>query len=433
MKLKWLYSVKSVSLLWVSSVLGALFSFSSQIVLARGLKPEDYGLFVACLATVTLLAPFSGFGIAQFWLKIFGEEGWKAQRWLYASYKLMFVTTTLVILVLLCWAVWGPNDGDTTFVSLILSLYVFGQLAVELVSAKFQLEEDYLKLSLWQLFPQGIRLVLLIGMIYLSHLSFSLINIAIVYTGVSLLIFFIGLRQLRTMSTNKFELKGHELRENSEIDKCKAVVSSPLKLLARSWPFGLAGFLFLIYYQSDLILVKYIVGSEAAGMYSVAFTIMSALYIFPSVIFQKFLLPKFHRWSNQDRRQFFQVYNQGNLLMCVLGGLAAIVIWVLSPWVVPFLFGKAYLESIELLKYLAITAPFMFLIYSIGTTLTTKEHMKTKVYLMGIVAVLNIAMNLLLIPMYGALGAVVATIISNAALLILYYVTAQKIVFSDMT
>jgi O-antigen/teichoic acid export membrane protein len=71
MKSKVLY--KALSALWLSSMLSALFAFSLQIVLARILSVEHYGMFASAFTILTMLIPIVGFGIAQYWLKVFGQ------------------------------------------------------------------------------------------------------------------------------------------------------------------------------------------------------------------------------------------------------------------------------------------------------------------------------------------------------------------------
>jgi len=115
--------------------------------------------------------------------------------------------------------------------------------------------------------------------------------------------------------------------------------------------------------------------------------------------------------------------------MLILGLLAMVLIWVLSPPAIPFLFGSEYKEAVGLLTILAISAPILFVASSVGATLVTQEHMKTKVKLMGLVAVVNVGLNLLLIPIYDAEGAAVSTVISNILLLFLY-VGFRKIVLN---
>ncbi|MCY1308808.1 hypothetical protein D9M70_588450 [compost metagenome] len=107
-----------------------------------------------------------------------------------------------------------------------------------------------------------------------------------------------------------------------------------------------------------------------------------------------------------------------------------LAIWGAAFWAIPLLFGKQYLQAIILLNILAVCAPILFVASSVGATLVTQEHMAKKVKYMGAVAVLNIALNLLLIPEFEAVGAAVATVISNLVLLIVYCGAAQKFVFN---
>src|SRR3546814_5217311 len=58
---------------------------------------------------------------------------------------------------------------------------------------------------------------------------------------------------------------------------------------------------------------------EAAVVYNVAFVIMSAVYLIPSVIYQKFLLPKIHIWANHDQETFVKAYEKGRLFMFLTG------------------------------------------------------------------------------------------------------------------
>jgi O-antigen/teichoic acid export membrane protein len=422
---------RAVSYLWLGSIIGAGCAFLTQVILARGLGPEEFGVFAAALGTVTMLAPLAGFGISQYWLKVFGHEGWLAMRWLKGSFRFIGVSTVTVLLLLLIWARLGPHDALSATILLVLSCHVLGQLAVELVSSKLQLEERYLNLAFWQALPHLSRLIVVVVLAYGATNLLSAQAAAYSYAAVAL-VFFVGAVRLSSrLYRGAFALKGHQPLETSATTS-KAPVPGMFQVAARSWPFGVAGLFHLIYFQSDIILLRYMTGAEVAGVYNVAFTVMVAVYLLPGVIYQKFLLPKIHRWAHHDRARFYQVYRQGNVAMLILGIFAMTAIWLLAPWGVVTLFGRSYHGAVGLLMILAVSAPILFLASSVGATLVTREHMKSKVQCMGMVAGINIVLNILLIPPYGALGAAVATVISNLALLAIYYFYAEKLVFSDL-
>jgi O-antigen/teichoic acid export membrane protein len=422
------HAIKSISLLWMGSLIGAGCAFLTQVILARQLGPSDFGIFSAALATTNLLAPLAGFGIAAYWLKVFGEEGWKATRWLKGSFKFVILSTLAVLLLLVSWALFGPNDTLTTTLLLILTIYILGQVAIELVSSKLQLEENYIHLAFWQFSPHLARLLLVGIIIYtMTNLVTSQI-IAYIYAGVSLLFLIIGSIFLFRMYQGSFSLVGHKHTEEP-IKEDNINSPSILQVASQSWPFGLAGIFYLIYFQSDIILLKYLSSAESAGIYNVAFVIMAAVYLFPSVVYQKFLLPKIHRWANHARTHFYHIYRIGNIWMVSFGLIAMFSLWIILPWFIPFLFGPEYHDAIKLLIILSFAVPIRFLATSIGSTLVTQDHMRKKVKYMGIVALLNIILNIILIPVHGAIGAAITTVFSDIVLLLLYYTASKKYVF----
>lgn len=412
------------ALLWLGTLLGAGLAFLIQIVLARKLGSEHFGIFSAVLAMVTLVTPLAGFGVSQLWLKVFGQEGWNAKQWLSSSFQFVILSTVIVLISLFCWAFLGNHNEITRTLIVILSFYIVGQVSIELVSSKLQLEERYLYLAIWQFLPHFLRFLLTSILLFGFSSWTTLTDIAYAYALVSIVFLLAGIVQLTHMKKDNFKLIGHT--KKSSTDNLNITM---VNILQNAWPFGLAAFFHLIYFQSDIILIKYMVGDNDAGIYNVAFTIMVAVYMFPSVLYQKFLLPKLHRWANHDKDKFHEVYRKGNIAMLILGIIAMLLIWMLSSWAISFLFGYEYQESVIILDILAVSSPIIFVAFSAGATLVTQEHMKLKIKYMGTVALINLVLNFIFIPIYGAIGAAVATVVSNLILLMLYYYGAQKYVF----
>ena len=422
-------ALRTMSVLWFASLVSAGLAFLTQVVLARELTPAGYGMFAAALATVTLLAPVPGFGVSAFWLKVFGAEGWSAIRWLPASFRFAALSTAGALLSLVAWIAWGPHGALTRQLLYWLLPVTASYLFIGLVGVKLQLEERYGALAIWQLLPKLARLLLVLLVITVTAQP-SLDAIGAIYVLVALAIMIAGFVQLRAMSQGTFTLKGHAKPTLAEIERLAVATRVRVFDVARgAWPFGLGGVFHLVYFQSDIVLLKYLEGNETAGIYNVAFTVMVVAYLLPSTIFQKFLLPKVHRWANHDRAQFLQVYRFGNGVMLLLGGISTIAILLLGPWLIPLLFGTAYREAAGLLAVLAFCAPMRFLASSAGATLVTQEHMRRKNAYMGAVAVVNVLLNLLLIPVFAAKGAAIATLLSEITLLALYLIAVRRHVF----
>jgi O-antigen/teichoic acid export membrane protein len=117
--------------------------------------------------------------------------------------------------------------------------------------------------------------------------------------------------------------------------------------------------------------------------------------------------------------------------MSASGVLVLIMVLLTSYWMIPLLFGQEYASSVLILNILAISIPMIYLAFNAGSVLTTKDNMRKKVKYMGYTAALNIVLNIVLIPIYSGVGAAMATVISNSALLYLYIMSVNKYVFSN--
>lgn len=414
-----------ISLLWLGAFGGAGCAFLTQVILARQLGPELFGVFGAGLAMLMLLTPLASFGIGPYWLRVFGQEGWEGKRWIPPSLKLVFVGTTLAFFGFWLWVQWGPGPELGRTMLSLMAFHLFSQVSVELVSSKLQLEERFKALSLWQLSHHLIRLLLVL-------LALPLIDpgsagwVGAGYATTSVVLMLVAAKQLNDMRKSKFALRGHE-----HCDLIRRLETVSVKQVAQNaWPFGLAALAYLIYFQSDVALVKYLVNEKAAGFYNVAFTVMAAVYLTPSVIFERFLLPKIHRWSHQDRDRMRSVYRAGNHAMFWVGCLLALLIWLLADWGVVLVFGEGYQASASYLRVFALSVPVMFVSFCAGALLATGDTARLKVYAMMTVALVNVALNVVFIPVYGAMAAAWSTVASQCLLALLFVLAVRTRVFS---
>lgn len=420
-------SLKPISALWIGSLLSAGLAFLTQVILARTLGAKGFGNYSSALATISILVPFAGFGISQYWLKVFGQEGWEATRWLKSSFHFILASTIATIACAIIWAQFGPHSNETKSLLIILSLYILGQITTELTSSKLQLEERHLTLAIWQLSPHALRLFLVAAIATTATDHLTAISAAWMYSGVSLVTLAIGAALLFRMFSGKLDLKGHE-----KLSTPTLATPSLFETAIKSWPFGLAGIFYLIFFQSSIVIINYLSGPEPAGLYNTAFIIMSAIYLFPSVIYQKFMIPKLHRWAKNDISRLEETYKIGGKYMIITGLAAMLLVWLAAPLTIEVLFGHEYKEAIPLILILSLSIPIRFLATSTGSMLVTQELMRKKVKYMGATALANIALNLILIPHAGSTGAAISTVICEILLLIIYTISVKKNAFKPV-
>ena len=425
-------SLKHVSLLWFSSVLGGASTFFIQVLLARQLTPNDFGVFAAAYSFVCLFVPLAGFGVAQLWLKVYGKEGVGAKRWLHASLKLVAINSLVVVCLILSWVVFGPNEFRSQYILVSLVLHMLGLVMLELMIAKYQLEGRFSLISWWQFSPNLLRLMIVLPISVMTHINLEIAGCVYAFVGLGLII--VCAKQLYVMFRGNLLLEVQAKQSGNESFKIVRAKKNELIRLSsvygKAWPFGLAVFFQMVYYQSDIIILKYLAGNDVAGVYNVAFVILAVVFILPSAIYQKFLMPKIHYWANYENEFLLKAYRKGNKYMLILGVLSALMILATSSFLIPLLFGSEYTGAVILLNVLVLSIPFVFMAYNSGAVLVTRHHVYRKVKYMGIVAILNVILNVTFIPIYGAEGAAITTVISNLTLFSLYFFAIKRHVFS---
>ena len=155
-------SISKVLILLISLVGSAFVAFLTQIILGRMLTVDEFGVITASLSMVYIIASMIGFGLPNFWLQCFGNEGWQALRWINPCLKFLLVYTPCIFFLL-----WGyqyflmanieVSKAIVWFHSLILL-----QVLLELLFARYQLEGRYKLLSFWQAVPHLSRLLVAI-------------------------------------------------------------------------------------------------------------------------------------------------------------------------------------------------------------------------------------------------------------------------------
>lgn len=418
----WRPAIAALSVLSLATAAGAAMVFLTQVVLARHFGPSQYGLFASSLATVSLVAPLAGFGLSQFRLKAHGAEGWAAERWQAASSRFLALTSVVAIGGVVAWALLGPPvDAETRSMLLVLAPFILGLLAVEQIGSKLRLEERHAALAGWQLLMPTGRLA--IALLAVAGLSMSIHAVAWGHAALAVMAVMLALPQWQAMRRGDWTLKGHGPRDTA---LTRDIARPDARMLFRqAWPYGVAAVLYPVFFQIGTVLLKYLRGDAEAGVFGIALAVMTAIYLFPTTIYQKFLLARLHRWAVHDRTRFRQVYRLGCIGMLASGLLVGIVLAALSGEAVR-VFGQRYAALQPLLMVLAVCVPIRFLSTAVGAVLLTEGQMAYRVGAMLAAATAAALLNLLLIPAQGAMGAAIATLAAEGLLLLAMYHGARR-------
>ena len=126
-----------------------------------------------------------------------------------------------------------------------------------------------------------------------------------------------------------------------------------------------------------------------------------------------------HIWNQKEEEQSDSVQDlllQSFRLVFTMSIPIAVGLTIVAPWFVPIFFGDGYEPMIRLMRLLAWIIPIIGCSNIMGMQLlipTGREKLVTRSVTVG--AVVNVILNLMMIPIYGAYGAVMASVISEVA------------------
>ncbi|PIZ92485.1 MAG: hypothetical protein COX82_04705 [Candidatus Magasanikbacteria bacterium CG_4_10_14_0_2_um_filter_41_10] len=191
-------------------------------------------------------------------------------------------------------------------------------------------------------------------------------------------------------------------------------------------PFALAAVFARVYSYIDSILLSKMMGNEAVGFYSIPYKITYAFQFIPLALIAA-LYPKFSEYFAHDKKKLSQVFEQGVKYLLLIAMPIAFGIAVLSKDIVLLLYTDEYLPSVLPLQILIISLIFSYLSFPIGAFLNACDKQKAQTTIVGTVMVVNIVLNVLLIPRLGVAGAAVAALVGNVLLTVFGYVIVPKI------
>ncbi len=195
-------------------------------------------------------------------------------------------------------------------------------------------------------------------------------------------------------------------------------------MLAFGVPLVLSFVSYWILQLSDRYLLSLFTSLAQTGRYTVAYTLGSAI---SAVVIGPFTLAwpttMFSIAKREDAAEVFQrIFRWMSLFLL----LAAFGLALAGVFLLDLLFPRTYDSAAPVIPIVAISIVFygMYYIFSIGINIKRKTWLAS-IYI-GVAALLNIALNLVLIPSYGIIGAAASTFLAYAVLAMLAYLVNQK-------
>lgn len=405
------------------SVALKLVSFIYVIIVARLFAQGDVGTFYLALSILGMLAVFSDLGFGSAFLRYVPFYVGKGQNdKAYALLKIGYLFSgSLTIIVAAAVFLFAGGIGDffrnpaLAWPLQILSLYfltnTFFSLNACFLSGRKLVKENNILNTGQNVLKLAITLVLFVALGPTIEALAAAFSASFVIVAVASF-FYVG-RDVKKLGVGKLHPASGER----------------LAMLKEVLPFGLTLSLVVSFWifvsYTDKVMLAYMLpdAAVAVAVYTIATTLAGVIIIFPSAVSSIFfpIISELHGKGKQEE------------LLKLSASASRWIIFLMAPLTIVLV---AYPEEVLQMFYGAdyVAGAFVLVVFSIGMFIRSLSQVQSSIiaaarlvrielYAAGGAALVNVALNWLLIPLYGINGAAIASTISFAMVTILltYY------------
>jgi O-antigen/teichoic acid export membrane protein len=373
-------------------IFGGLFV---GIWIARYLGPSDFGILNYALAYVAFFQVFVGLGLDQIVVREVVKYPKLTNYILGTALGLKFLGSILALIGVFISLLFIQTDQITKLVIFILTIRIVFQ-PVDVIDYFFQAKV----ISKYTVIARSSAFLCS----SLLSIFFILYEYSVIYFALSLLVDLLlsALFLLIIYQKNSYVVKQWRFSKKMAVN-----------LIKFAWPLALSGFLISIYTKIDQVMIGNMLDIEQVGIYSAAVKLSEAWLFFPVILVSAFM-PYFVSLRESDNALYHYRLIQLYSYMFWMGVFVGLVTIVFGKSIISLLFGASYIDAYMALVFNIWNGIFISQAVARGIWMISENLQIYRLYSNIIAVVLNIAVNLLLIPKYGIAGAAIATLMTQA-------------------
>jgi len=361
---------------------------------ARYLGPERFGQLNYAIAFIALFGAIAGLGLNGIVVRDIVRDPQSANVTLGTAFILQaFAGLLAVVLVIVTITLLKPNDEFTRIMVIVMSV---GLVFKATDAIKYWFEAHVL--SRYVVWIENGAFVFMamfrVAMILTEANLMAFVWLALAET----LIISIGLVWLYTIRCSFSELF------NASVSRAKT-------LMQDSWPLLLSAIAVTLYMRIDMVMLEKMSSSHEVGIYAAATRISEIWYFIPMVIVSS-VSPSLVGLFKQNKALYLSRLQRLYFLMFWLSIAGSTLIFFFSELITDTLFGKKFDGVSSVLSIHLWSSTAVFLGVASSQYLLIEQLQKYSLYRTLIGVLVNVLLNLSLIPIMGAKGAALATLIS---------------------
>jgi len=386
---------KNAGVLLISNIASRVFSFFYVMYTVRYLGAEGFGILSFAIAFTGIFGVFTDLGLSTLTIREVARDKSLTNKYInnIVAMKLILVIITFGLIILVINILGYPLQ--TIKVVCLMALSVIFNAFSGMFYSIFRAYEKMEYKSLGQILSNALMLS---GALFAINQGFNVIGFASIYFMVSVIILIYSF----ILYILKFAKPKIEIDWNFWI-----------KSIKEAWPMGGMAVCIMIYFRIDAVMLSLMKGDTAVGLYSAAYKLSEISTIIPS-IFMASIFPIMSKYHKSSQSSFIKIYGKSVKYLFYLALPMALVVTLLAKPIINLIYGNEFAGSVRALQVLIWASAIMYVTMVMGTAYVAANKQMVNFKLAIVATILNIVLNLLLIPRYSYLGASAATVATEA-------------------
>jgi O-antigen/teichoic acid export membrane protein len=378
-----------------------------SVILSRKLGPVGFGVYSAIMVLPLIVVSFAQLGIRASSIFHVGRKHYEEKDTIGSILLILVMTSLLAILITGVGFMFLKDDSYTNLYIILVLLTIPFRLAMAYFGGIFIGKEQIGRSNFINWFSEFIHLLAVVIFVWLLnwHIAGALLAMIVAHGFITIWALYILRREF-----------GYRLTIRRDILK---------SMLSLGFVFALSFGIIQLNYRIDILLLQELSTMTEVGYYSLGVSIAEKLWQLPLAIGVVLM----SRTVNTDDQQAINNTTARLVRVSLVAGLiVSVVMFLLSPSLLPAIWGEKFRPSVDTIRYILPGILFISVYRILNSRLAGIGKPQISVFVFTPALIINVLLNLWWIPLYGAFGAVMATNVSYSLGTLAYIIIYSRIV-----
>lgn len=377
-----------------SNVFAVLNSFVIDVVLSRYLGPEGRGIYTSLLVVPLIAVSFTMMGIRRSAVFHLGQKLFDTDRIVSGVIQLLLISSALAMAISIVGFVYFLPKGANVLMAAIAVITIPVKLMLIYSGGIFLGKEQFRRSNLTNWLPLMFNLAGVVVFVVMIKLSVLGALLALLISNMA--VAFISLKLL---------LKDHSISLLPD----KKVIGSLVNL---GVVYAVAVMVMQLNYRIDILFLQKLSSIQQVGYYSLGVAISEQLWQLPTAIGIVVLSRTANTASeNVLNADVARLIRLSFLAICLMG----VALYFIIPFLLPFIYGGRFIPSVSVVRAMLPGIVFFVIPRILNSRFAGVGKPQLMLWVFVPALLMNVALNFMLIPLYGGIGAAWASNVSYIA------------------